>query len=114
MTFCPLWHNVNWVNVITRKRLDAYAAGFPDAAGFLDAWRLAAKRAKWRNLADVRRQYPHADPVKVGSGGTATVFNVCGNKYRLVVAIHYDAQRVYVLRMMTHARYSKGRWKLEL
>jgi len=61
--------------------------------------------------ADVRRIYPHADPVRVASGNTVTVFNVAGNKYRLVAAIHYNAGRVYVLRIMTHADYGRGTWK---
>lgn len=107
-------HNVNRVNVITRKRLDEFAARFADAAGFLGQWQVVVSRARWGNILDVRKLYPHADPVRVGSGNTVTVFNVCGNKYRLVVAIHYDKRRVFVLRMLTHAEYSKGRWKQEL
>ena len=42
------------------------------------------------------------------------VFNVCGNTYRLIVAIHFDRQLVYTLRFLTHAEYSKDRWKDEL
>jgi len=45
--------------------------------------------------------------VKVGSGNSVTVFNISGNKYRLIVAIHYNTQRVYVLRLFTHADYDK-------
>ena len=40
-----------------------------------------------------------------------TVFNICGNKYRLIAAIHYNRQRVYVLRLLRHAEYSKDFWK---
>jgi len=43
-----------------------------------------------------------------------TVFHVCGNKYRLITAIHYNRQRVYVLRLLTHADYSKDFWKDDL
>lgn len=42
------------------------------------------------------------------------VFNVCGNEYRLIVAMHFNRQLVYTLRLLTHADYSKGRWKDQL
>jgi mRNA interferase HigB len=50
----------------------------------------------------------------VGSGKSAVVFNVCGNTYRLIVAIHFDRQIAYTLRFLTHAEYSKDSWKNEL
>jgi mRNA interferase HigB len=62
-------------------------------------------------MAEVRRAYPHADPVPVASGRSVVVFNIRGNRYRLVTAIHYNRQIVYTLRFMTHAEYSKDRWK---
>ncbi len=42
------------------------------------------------------------------------VFNIAGNQYRLIAAIHFNMQSVYTLRLMTHAEYSKDRWKDEL
>ena len=88
-----------------------WAAQYPDAAESLGAWLDTAGHATWRNLANVRQVYPHADPVKVASGRTVVVFNIRGNRYRLVTAIHYNRQIVYTLRFMTHAEYSKDRWK---
>jgi mRNA interferase HigB len=52
--------------------------------------------------------------VKVSSGGQVVVFNVCGNAYRLIVAIHFNRQIVFTLRFLTHADYSKDQWKTEL
>ena len=74
-------------------------------------WLHSAGGATWRNLSNVRQVYPHADPVKVASGRTVVVFNIRGNRYRLVTAIHSNRQIVYTLRFMTHAEYSKDRWK---
>ena len=88
-----------------------WAAQYPDAAESLGAWLHSAGGATWRNLANVRQVYPHADPVKVASSRTVVVFNIRGNRYRLVTAIHYNRQIVYTLRFMTHAEYSKDRWK---
>jgi mRNA interferase HigB len=39
------------------------------------------------------------------------ILNIGGHKYRLIAAIHYNRQRVYVLRLLTHAEYSKNLWK---
>ena len=51
------------------------------------------------------------DIVRVGSGAGLTVFNIGGNKYRLVVDVVYQYQIIYVKMIMTHAQYSKGKWK---
>lgn len=50
----------------------------------------------------------------VGSRRTVTVFNACGNKYRLLAAIHYNRKIVFTLRFLTHAEYSKDEWKNDL
>lgn len=102
------------MHVITRKRLREFAAEHVDAATPLDDWYRTASKAKWQSLQEVRVIYPHADAVKVASGNDVTVFNVAGNKYRLVTAVHYNAQRVYILRVMTHAEYSRDKWKVTL
>jgi mRNA interferase HigB len=99
---------------ITAGRLRQFAQQFPDAAAWLDAFRYRVNRATWRNISELRADYPSADPVRLGDGKTVYVFNVCGNKYRLVVAVHFNIPRVVILRMMTHAEYSKERWKDEL
>jgi mRNA interferase HigB len=99
------------MRVITRKRLREFGQKYPDAAEPLQKWYRLLRAAEWENLQDVRRVYAHADIVTVGSGKTVTVFNICGNKYRLIAAIHYNRQRVYVLRLLTHAEYSKDFWK---
>lgn len=86
----------------------------PNAAGYLDAWRKTVRAAAWQNLAEVRRTYPSADAVRVKSGRQVLVFNVCGNTYRLIVAVHFNRQILYTLRFLTHADYSKDAWKTEL
>ena len=73
-----------------------------------------AERADWSNFVDVRQMFVHADPVVVKSGNTATVFNIRGNRYRLITAIHYNTGKVYILRFLSHADYDKDKWKAEL
>jgi mRNA interferase HigB len=99
------------VRIIHGGTVKKWAAQYRDAAESLAAWLQNASAAEWRNLAEVRRTYPHADPVIVESGRTVIVFNIRGNRYRLITAIHYNRQIIYTLRFMTHAEYSKDRWK---
>ncbi len=99
------------MRIITRKRLREFAQLHPDAAEALQKWDDLVREAEWKSIQDVRRVYPHADAATVASKSTVTVFNIRGNRYRLIAAIHYNTQRVYVLRLLTHAQYSKDLWK---
>ena len=99
------------MRIIHGGTVKAWAARYPDAGESLAAWLRNASNATWQNLAEVRRVYPHADPVAVASGRIAVVFNIRGNRYRLVTAIHFNRQVIYTLRFLTHAEYSKDRWK---
>jgi len=94
------------VRVISRRALREFAKRQPDAAPALDVWFKLASKAYWRNLDDVKTVFPHAD-----LAGDCTVFNVGGNKYRVVTIIIYAVQRIYIRFVMTHAEYDKGRWK---
>jgi len=94
------------VNVVSRKALKSFAALHRVAAEPLDNWYKRARKAKWKSLADVRLDYPHADLV-----GKCTIFNVGGNKFRLIAKISYLGQAIYIKRVLTHAEYNKGVWK---
>src|SRR5438105_11221120 len=97
------------MRIITRKRLGEFMARYRDAAVPLAAWTKAVQAARWRNLDQVRMTYPHADNVRVYSGREATVFNIKGNHYRLITAIHYDRKRLFIMRFLTHAEYNNDR-----
>lgn len=99
------------MRIIHGGTVKGWATRHPDAAESLSAWLTTAKHESWRNIADVRKVYLHADAVEVGGGRTAVVFNIRGNRYRLVTAIHYNRQVIYTPRFITHAEYSKDRWK---
>jgi len=102
------------VRAISYKAIRDFAATHADAKRPLDDWFEVAAAADWQSIADVRRDFPHADTVQVASGNTVTVFNIKGNRYRLVTAIKYHWGIVYLLMIMTHAEYSKGKWKEQL
>jgi mRNA interferase HigB len=102
------------VRVVKEQTIEAYAESFPDAKSALESWVENARVSNWQSIGDVRRLYPHADAVTVNSSRTVIVFNVRGNKYRLIVAMHFNRQLVFVLRLLTHAEYSKNLWKGQL
>ena len=102
------------MRVVKEKFLRDAAEQYPKAAKYLAVWVKTVRAVAWRNLADLRGCYPSADRVLVGSKKPVIVFNVCGNTYRLIVAMHFDRQTAYTLRFLTHAEYSKDCWKDEL
>jgi mRNA interferase HigB len=102
------------VHVIAAKAIRDYATKYKDATTWLLTFLDRAEAAQWTSIVDVRRTYPHADAVKVRSGSDVIVFNACGDRYRLVSAIHFNRGKLYVLRFMTHAEYDKESWKDQL
>ena len=94
------------MRVFSKKKLREFWERHPDAKEPLLRWYKATGTADWRNLADTRRDFPHADAV-----GTCTVFNIAGNKYRLIAYIVYPIRYVYVLHILTHAGYDTEAWK---
>jgi len=60
----------------------------------------------WKTPTEMRTVYRNADLV-----GRRTIFNIAGNKYRLIARVNYRTQRVFVLYILTHADYDRGEWK---
>lgn len=97
--------------MISLKLLREFWQHHPDAHEPLRLWYKTAVDATWLSLQGVRQTYPHADGVKTSDGDTLTVFNISGNKYRLVARIRYDYQLINVRAVMTHQDYDRGKWK---
>jgi len=95
------------VRIISRAAITEFSRTHKEALESLLHWHSVTKRAVWRHLVDVRTDFPHADAV-----GTFTVFNICGNKYRLVSVIKFRWQIVYIRNILTHDEYDEGKWKL--
>jgi mRNA interferase HigB len=94
------------MHVISEKKLREFWADHEDAETPLRAWHREAEHADWEKFADVRERFPSADQI-----GKFTVFNIGGNKYRLIAVIHFNRGKVYVRHVLTHAEYDKGNWK---
>jgi mRNA interferase HigB len=91
------------VRVISRRALREFWETHPLAKEPLVAWFHLMERSSFAELAAVKRTFGAADYV-----APYTIFDVGGNKYRLVVVIHYNRQRLYVRHVLTHVEY--GRW----
>ena len=89
---------------------------YPAAAAPLRSWYTLTLHAKWRSFVDVKATFGQTDQAKVASGQTVCVFDVGGNKFRVVAFISYAKAKVYVLRVMTHKEYDRAgqQWKEEL
>ncbi|MCC6972496.1 MAG: type II toxin-antitoxin system HigB family toxin [Anaerolineae bacterium] len=94
------------MHIITRKRLNTFAAAHPDSGSGLQHWYKIMKAGAFSNFAELRGVFPSADQV-----GKLTVFNISGNKVRLITAIHYNRQRVYIRAVLTHSEYDEEKWK---
>jgi mRNA interferase HigB len=94
------------MRVISRKALRTYWEEHSEAEDVLSDWFRKIKRVKTSSIVELRETFPSADLV-----GDCVVFNVGGNNYRIIVHIDFDLQIVWVRFVLSHAEYSKERWK---
>lgn len=95
------------MHVISRKRINEFSKIHPDAEAPLDRWYRIVKKSNYRSFSDLRKTFPKADQVD-----RFTVFNIGGNKYRLIVYIVYQSRRIYIRHILIHSQYDKGKWKV--
>jgi len=94
------------MHIITRKRLNEFVAKHPNAKSGLLYWYRTLKPATIHSFSELRALFPSADQV-----GKLTVFNISGNTARLIAAIHYNRQKIYIRAILTHDEYDEGKWK---
>jgi mRNA interferase HigB len=100
------------VRIITKARLRQFweSPGNADSQGPLQAWHthVGKKAVAWQSWGDVKADFGNASLV-----GNCIVFNIGGNKFRLITRILYASQKVFVLKVMTHKEYDNNKWKVE-
>jgi mRNA interferase HigB len=94
------------MRIIKRAALVRFWDRHPDARASLEAWYGVVRKANWTTPLEMKQVYGNADLV-----GRRTVFNIAGNKYRLIARVNYVSQTVFVLHVLTHSDYDKGGWK---
>lgn len=94
------------MRLIAIAKLREAAANYPDVSNQIEDFYHTIKKVHWRNLIDVQKTFSTAEAV-----GNFTVINIKGNKYRLILNINYKKQLIFFKYFLTHAEYSKDKWK---
>ncbi len=93
------------MRVLGTEVLDKAILAHRDLTSSVATWLMIARGANWRNLSEVRQTWRNTDCVK-----GKTIFNIKGNKYRLIAIVNYASQTIIERMLITHAEYSKGEW----
>jgi len=106
-SFAPtLYSSKSIMHVITKKRLLEFIKIYPQAQTALMHWYKIIKQTDYNHFSALKSSFPSADKVD-----KLTVFNIGGNKFRLIAAIHYNSHKVYIRQILTHEQYDLNQWK---
>jgi len=106
------------VNVISRKRLREFYEAKPERrrhGGAFEEWFKLTRKATWRSFQDTKALFGQTDVARdTDSGRTATIFDIGGNKYRIIALVDYSRQTVLITHVLDHREYDKGNWKQDV
>src|SRR6185436_5685116 len=94
------------MHIISRKALKEFWESHPESQSPLSRWYTIIRKSVFKDFNELRTTFPSADWVE-----GLVVFNIGGNKYRLIAAIHFNRGRVYIRHVLTHEDYDQGAWK---
>jgi mRNA interferase HigB len=94
------------MHIISRKALRQFWDLHPDSQAALERWFKVVRHTEFRTFAELRATFPAADMVD-----DWIVFNIGGNKYRLIASVHFNRGKVYIRHVLTHSEYDRGGWK---
>ena len=91
------------MRIIKRSTLVEFYSIKPDSRAALEAWHAEVRKADWTKSTDIKAMYRNVSILKRGR----VVFNICGNKYRLLCWVNYERGIVYTKFVGTHAEYDR-------
>lgn len=94
------------MHVISRKAVQQFWGRYPDSERPLVRWFKIMQKIDFASFNELPKTFPSADKV-----GDLIVFNLGGNKYRLIAAIHFNRRKVFIRHVLTHPQYDKGALK---
>src|SRR5579862_9093232 len=94
------------VHVISYEAIREYKVNRPDSASGLDSWYRVACAGKWESFAELKQIFGSADYVD-----PFVVFNIGGNKYRLIARINFRSKTLFIRSILTHEEYDKRQWR---
>jgi mRNA interferase HigB len=94
------------MHIISQRQLKEFWTLYPDAETALRAWHKLIDKGSYENFLKLRETFPSADKVE-----NLFVFNIGGNKYRLIARIDFKAQKLFIRNLLTHKEYDSDIWK---
>jgi len=96
------------MHILSYPKIKNFGKLHPNALSPLNSWYKIVSKTNYKSFNQLRQTFPSADQVE-----RCTVFNIGGNKFRLISAIHYNRNKIYIRHILTHAEYDKSIWKNE-
>lgn len=103
MAFRQLFYKFDHVNVIKRKAILVFCQRHTDATTPLNVWFAVCRKAEWKSYHDLQEDFPEAFPV----GDNRVVFDIKGNKYRIVARVLFPFKQVQIKWIGTHREYDR-------
>lgn len=94
------------MHIITRRRITEAKNLYPNCKSALAGWLRIVEDNEFRSFAELKSTFNSIDKV-----GDLIVFDIGGNKLRLVASIHFNRQKLYIRHILTHKEYDKDKWK---
>ena len=94
------------MHIITKKRIVDAAQKYPECATALMSWYRIVEKNEFVGFAELKKVFNSVDKV-----GDLCVFNIGGNKLRLIASIHFNRQKAYVRYVLSHKEYDKNVWR---
>ena len=91
------------MKVIAKKAIHLFILAHPEGKGSIESWYAEAKAASWKKSMDIKQRYPAASFL----ADKHVIFNIKGNRYRLVTRVSYQSGKVFIRWIGTHAEYDK-------
>ena len=96
------------MHVISKTKLVEFWNEHPDAKKPLYAWLRLARKEEFLNFSELKASFGSVDIV-----GRLFVFDIGGNKYRLISAVHFNRKKIFVRAILRHSDYDHGKWKVD-
>jgi mRNA interferase HigB len=94
------------MHIITRKRIKEFIEKYPDSQSSLETWYQIVRHANYDTFNELKQHFSSADYVD-----GYVVFNISGNKYRLIAVVHFNRKKVYIRNILTHPEYDRNKWR---
>lgn len=94
------------MHVITKKRIKEAITLYPESKSSLMGWYQVISKNNFKNFTELKKMFNHVDKV-----GPLFVFDIGGNKIRLIASIHFNTQSVYIRYILNHKKYDLGKWR---